>query len=160
MPEKCPETEKCPENHLLLKLIDSEVRRLDDLRVQRSTYRDRLDDAETRRVDEQIDIRSKHRDVLDRMESLHIGALRAADISAAGLANERAVTQATIIAGQLKAIADSLNDRLVRLEASQYERQGRAALSTPIIVGIATVSGGVLGFLIQLVFKTMTRLGG
>ena len=88
-------------------------------------------------------------------EAERINALRAVDIAAVGLANERAVKQAEVLASQLalsaetlrtlvaqtasniaqqlQAVTGQLVERIAALEKVQYENQGKNAEPSPLV---------------------------
>lgn len=112
-------------------IIQSELRRLDDLRK-----------AETTRINEVIALRSQYDRLLAEAEAKRIDAIRAVDVAAVGIANERATGQAVVLAKQVTESADtlrtqqaqainSLTDRLQKVEQSQSEARGRQALADP-----------------------------
>lgn len=66
---------------------------------------------------------------------------------------------------QHKALEDKIEayermaaQRLTLLEQQSYELKGRQGLSTPLIVVMAGSVGAVLGFLIQLLYRTMSHM--
>lgn len=112
-----------------------EIRRIDDLIL-----------AESRRVDDQIELRANYSTRLAEAEAKRIDAIRAVDVGAVAVANERATAQAAVLANQVSASAEALRalvaataatqaqqlatlttqftDRLSSLEKSQYENKG------------------------------------
>ena len=126
----------------VLQLVAAAVTRLDDLRV-----------ADARRLEEIATLRSSMERQLMEAELKRIDANRASDISALAMANERAMNQASVLASQLSSIADNLRNlildsnakttaameeianrlstRVTMLEKSQYEGQGREAVTDP-----------------------------
>lgn len=108
-------------------IIQSELRRLDDLRK-----------AETVRLDQ----RAQYDRLLADGEARRIDAIRAVDVAAVGIANQRATDQAALLAKQVTDSAEtlrtqqaqaisSLSDRLQKIEQSQSEARGRQALADP-----------------------------
>lgn len=117
------------------KMIDQAVLRLDNLR-----------EAEIRRVNEQMELRAEYNVQLGVAEAKRIDAIRAVDVNAVSVANERATAQAAVLANQVSASAETLrslvaataatvaqqlaqvssgiSDRLSALEKSQYENKG------------------------------------
>jgi cell wall-associated NlpC family hydrolase len=117
-------------------LVKLEMSRQDDLRA-----------AESRRLDEQAELREDFGKQLREAESKRIDAIRAVDVAAVATANERATQQATVLANQVAASAETLRnlvastasqvaanlqsisaqlmDRLTLLERSQYQIGGR-----------------------------------
>jgi len=128
----------------VLRLVESEVIRLNDLQA-----------AETRRVDDLQELRSEFEDKLAAAESRRIDALRAVDVNAVGVANEKSTAQASVLANQVstsadalrilvastaatmaaqtKGITDQFTDRLAALEKAQYENKGKSGLVDPMI---------------------------
>lgn len=119
------------------------VRELLALSMERA---DRLRDAEQLRVNELINTGSKHAAELREAESKRIDAIRAVDVNAVSVANERATAQAAVLANQVALSAETLRalvastaatqatqlgqlnsqliDRISLLEKSQYESKG------------------------------------
>lgn len=127
--------------------INREVRRLNDLYSAESRRLDEAMIAERRRIDEQLALRAHYDLQLSLAESKRIDAIRAVDVNAVSIANEKATVQATVLANQVSTSAETLRalvaataqavaqqltqlsaqftDRLSVLEKTQYERQGR-----------------------------------
>lgn len=136
-------------------MLEQAVMRLDDLRT-----------AESRRVDEQMVLRGEYGIQLSIAEAKRIDAIRAVDVNAVSVANERATAQAAVLANQVAASAETLRalvaataattaqqltqlttqltDRLTSLEKSQYESKGNSG-------GIKDLWGWILGGTVALV---------
>ena len=128
----------------VLRLVEESTRRTDDLRL-----------AEAKRIDDILHLRTEYADKLSIAESKRIDALRAVDVSAVSVANERATAQASVLANQVVASADALRtlvsqtatvmaqqtqnlttqltDRLASLEKAQYENKGKSGLVDPML---------------------------
>src|ERR1035437_7095684 len=128
----------------VLRLVEESTRRTDDLRL-----------AEAKRIDDILHLRTEYADKISIAESKRIDALRAVDVSAVSVANERATAQASVLANQVVASADALRtlvsqtatvmaqqtqnlttqltDRLASLEKSQYENKGKSGLVDPML---------------------------
>jgi len=148
----------------VLQLVEAAVKRLDDLR-----------DAEARRINEQMALRAEYDAKLASAESARLDAIRVVDVNAVAVATERTNLAATVLAKQVSDSAEALRsmvattastiatqladlttrltDRIGLLEASKYESKGRAGLSTPILMVLAAIGGGFVGFLLQHLFK-------
>ena len=117
-------------------LRDSEMRRLAELIVMRSDHNREI-----------ANLRSNHNSEILAAETRRIDALRAVDVGAISVANERAVQQAAVLATQvatsaealrgviattaattqtqLTNLANQLSDRLSTVERAQYESKGQ-----------------------------------
>ena len=142
-------------------LVNLELRRIDDLMM-----------AEQKRVNEQLQLRADYNTKLGEAEAKRIDAIRAVDVGAVAVANERATAQAAVLANQVAASAETLRalvaataatqaqqlatlttqltDRLSSLEKSQYESKGTGSGMRDMyawvfagIMGIVTI-GSVL----------------
>lgn len=143
----------------------AEAQRMDDLREtearinkQASQYQSMLAAAESRRVDEQAAMRDKHAAELREAEAKRIDAVRSIDVEARKADNERAATQAGLLATQLATTAETLRNQVATtanaaqtqlqqliaplaekvavLEQSLYKGQGKEALSDPALVAL------------------------
>jgi len=108
-------------------------------------------------------------------ETRRIDAIRAVDVAAVGIASEKAAAQAVVLANQVVASAETLRtlvattdarvaqqlqqvssqltDRISLLEKSQYEIQGRSGISSPLLMTIAALAGGLIVFIVELKLK-------
>jgi hypothetical protein len=133
----------------VLELVAESSRRTDDLRI-----------SESHRIDDIMRLHVEFSEKLSLAESKRIDALRAVDVSAVALANERAITQASVLANQVASSADALRalvsqtatvmaqqtqnlttqftDRLLSLEKSQYENKGKSGLVDPMLSEMVT----------------------
>ena len=120
------------------------VNRIDDLRK-----------AETQRVNEQMKLRDYFNRLLEVAEAKRIDAIRAVDVAAVAVANERATAQAAVLANQVTTSAETLRtlvattaiaqanqlaqlttqltDRLSSLEKAQYEGVGKGRVTDPLM---------------------------
>lgn len=98
------------------------------------------------RLDRELLLRNEHLKQIGEAETKRIDAIRAVDVAAVGVANERATQQASVLAAQVVASAETLralvastasavalqlqqlsnqlSDRLGSLEKAQYENKG------------------------------------
>lgn len=133
-------------------LRESERRREDSLREAER----RLAESEIRSVREVMQLRSDHAKELSLAESERINAIRAVDVNAVAIANERANAQAQVLANQVQSSAETLrslvattaasqkqqydqttsqlSDRLTALEKLQYEGKGLSGTVPPSVV--------------------------
>lgn len=67
----------------------------------------------------------------------------------------REVVEATRLANEksLSEVINPITSRLDEVEKKQYEDKGRSGLSTPLLMMLATLGGGVLFWIIQLLAK-------
>jgi hypothetical protein len=136
-------------------LVIAAVERLDDLRI-----------AEGIRVDQRISLNEKHAEELRAAEAKRLDAIRATDVGAVSVANERSVQQASILANQVSASAEMLRtlvattataqaaqlnqltsqmiDRISSLEKAQYEQRGNSG-------GMRDMYGWVVAAILMLV---------
>ena len=118
------------------------------------------------RIDEQMNIRAENNIQLGIAEAKRIDAIRAVDVNAVSVANERATAQAAVLANQVAASAETLRslvaataatqaqqltqltaqltDRLTSLEKSQYESKGSGT-------GMRDMYGWIFGAVIGLI---------
>jgi len=102
--------------------------------------------AEIKRIDEKFRLQSESSVLLNVAEAKRIDAIRAVDVNAVSVANDKATAQAVVLASQVAASAETLRalvaataatqaqqlatlttqltDRLSSLEKSQYENKG------------------------------------
>lgn len=107
---------------------------------------DRLRDAEQLRLNELMTLQTAHAEQLREAEAKRIDAIRAVDVNAVSVANEKATSAAAVLAAQVSSSAETLRalvattataqaqqltqlttqlvDRISLLEKSQYERKG------------------------------------
>ena len=119
----------------VLYVLKHEVGRMNDLNA-----------AESRRVDEQMALRADYEEKLKLAEAKRIDAIRAVDVAAVAVANDKASAQAMVlanqvaisaealrssiqataltVANQLEQLSTQLTGRIALLEKSQYEKQG------------------------------------
>lgn len=136
-------------------LIERAVSRLDDLR-----------NAESRRVDEQMNLRAEYSIQLGVAEAKRIDAIRAVDVNAVSVANEKATAQAVVLASQVSQSAETLRslvaatastqaqqlaslttqltDRLSSLEKSQYEKSGNTGGMQSMWGYVFAIGGAVI----------------
>ena len=148
----------------VLALVEAVVKRINDLH-----------DAELRRVDELMELRAAFYAKLAEAEAKRIDAIRAVDVGAVAIATERATQQAAVLAAQVSQSADTLRalvattaatvaaqlqqmsaqlvERLALLERSQYENKGKSGVTSPLLMLIAAIAGGIIVFLIEQQLK-------
>ena len=148
----------------VLNLVESSIKRLDDLHS-----------AAIRRVDDIAALREKHAKELAEAEAKRIDAIRAVDVNAVAVANEKAAGQAAVLARQVTESADALRslvattaatmasaserlssqftERLSALERAQNVSAGRQGMSTTLLILISTFGGGIAVFLIERLLK-------
>lgn len=139
----------------VLSLVSAAVERIDDLRKAESLRVDDLRKAETRRVDGQSMLRAEYEEKLREAEAKRIDAIRAVDVNAVAVASERAAAQASVLATQVSASAETLRslvatsaqatatqlqqiitpitDRLALLEKAQYTGAGKEGVTDPLM---------------------------
>lgn len=132
-------------------IIEAAVRRLDDLRGESVLARDRA----IENVKELMVVHAMYTEKLQVAEAKRIDAIRAVDVNAVAVANERAAAQATVLASQLATSAETLRalvattatqvaqqlqqlttqltDRLATLEKGAYEGVGRTRVQDPMM---------------------------
>jgi hypothetical protein len=137
-------------------MVGDAVSRLDELR-----------EAETRRINELICLRDKFQDKLDVAESKRIDAIRAVDVAAVTVANDKATAQAAVLANQVTASADTLRklvestaiaaaeqlkqltqqltDRLTSLEKNQYKGEGKETKALDVRTVLFAVIAAIVG---------------
>jgi len=111
-------------------LISEAVERLDSLREAERCRLNEAIEAERRRVNEQAALRAEFSSQLSLAEAKRIDAIRAVDVNAVSVANERATAQAAVLANQVSASAERRQplrsswrkSRLVLLIVSQLLR--------------------------------------
>jgi cell division septum initiation protein DivIVA len=153
-------------------LLALSTERTDSLRLAEQQRVNELMDAERRRVNEQMQLRAEYDAQLALAEAKRIDAIRAVDVAAVAVANERATAQAVVLANQVSVSAETLRslvastaatqatqltqlttqltDRLASLEKSQYESKGSGtgmrdmyAWIVAAVMGLVTI-GSVL----------------
>lgn len=153
----------------VLQLVNAAVRRLDDLG---SAERERHKEV-TALNKEILNLHVGYGEKLSVAESKRIDAIRAVDVGAVGIASERATQQATVLANQVSASAETLRtlvastagtvaaqlqsvsnqlaDRISLLEKSQYETKGGKQGGRDIVfwvLAIIMIAGFVLTYFV------------
>jgi len=148
----------------VLSLVEAAVKRLDDLH-----------ESNMRRLDEQLSAHIEHARELANAEAKRIDAIRAVDVGAAAVDREKATAQASVLAAQVATSAETLRtlvastaaaqaqqqaqlftpitDRLALLEKSQYEIRGKSGVTSPLLMMIAALAGGIIVFLVEMAIK-------
>jgi len=117
-------------------LTEAATLRQDDLRQASDKY----NQAEIGHVKEQASMRASYEEKLSLAESKRIDAIRAVDVNAVAIANERSAAAAQVLANsvsslaaniaeQQKQIVDQINVRISAIERSQYEGQGKGSVT-------------------------------
>lgn len=140
----------------VLDLVRAAVTRLDDLRELESRRLEEKLEGEKVHIREILKLTSDYEDKLAVAEASRINAIRAVDINAVAVASERATQQASVLATQVTASAETLrtlvatsagalaeqltqiikpiNDRIASLERTQYEGVGKAGVTDPQLI--------------------------
>jgi hypothetical protein len=135
------------------KLIQSKFDDLTLLNTQRSMSLRDLAQAEARRIDEQATLRAAHAKELSDAEAKRIDAIRAVDVNAVAVANERGATAANVLAANVQQSAEALralvastattnatqqqqantalSARITTLEQANYEGKGKSTIADP-----------------------------
>lgn len=136
-------------------LVALEVKRLDDILAASTTHNIALRTAETKRIDDIATLRAFYDEKLRDAEAKRIDAIRAVDVNAVSVANDRANAQAQVLATQVAASAEALRslvattsgtvaaqfnqvttqiiERIAALEKTTYEGQGKSQYTDPAI---------------------------
>lgn len=143
------------EVNMLKDLLNSEVKRMDELRQ-----------AEIRRIDGEMTMHAEYEEKLAQAEAKRLDAIRSVDVAAVSTASERAAVQAQVlaknvtesaetlrqlvattadqVAEQLKTISTQLADRLLIVEKAQYELKGKTAVQDPQFDALLKKMDGVI----------------
>lgn len=127
-------------------IVQTEVKRLDALIALGFSQVHSEMESERRRVNEQMELRAQHQAEMAAAEAKRIDANRAGDVAAVGIANERAIQQASVLASQvdrsaetlrglvattassvavqLAQVTEQMTTRLLALENARYENRG------------------------------------
>jgi DNA recombination-dependent growth factor C len=127
--------------------------------------------SELKSIEKQMTIHIENINRLIEAEAKRIDAIRVIDTNAVAIASEKAASQAEVLANQLVASTESLRvlvastnasiaqqltqistqltERITLLEKVQYENQGRSGISTPLLMLIAGLVGGLVVFIVQ-----------
>src|SRR5688572_18364900 len=139
-----------PTRNVLDKVEDA-VKRLDDLRAAAVL----LNDTKHEHTKEMAALRSTYEEKLRLAEANRLDAIRAVDVAAATLREERASVAATVLANQVATTASTMRDlvastaaaaataaaavtnpiaeRVSQLERSSYEGSGKSAVADPMM---------------------------
>jgi hypothetical protein len=130
-------------------------------------------DAVAARLEDQMRLRADYAIQLSVAETKRIDAIRAVDVQAVAVANERASAQALVLAAQVSSSAETLrtlvaataqtvaqqlaavsagiNDRISALEKSQYENSGKSSGGKDVwgyivagVIALIAIAGFVL----------------
>jgi tetrahydromethanopterin S-methyltransferase subunit G len=105
----------------VMKLVQETITRLDDLRKAESLRIDQFMQGESRRITETMNLRANYEDKLTVAEAKRIDAIRAVDVAAVSIANDKANTQASILANQLTTSAETLRSLVQTTAAAQAQ---------------------------------------
>jgi hypothetical protein len=140
----------------VLDLVEASVKRLDDLRdVENRRIEEKIADEKTH-IREILELNSLYGRELTVAEAKRIDAIRVVDVNAVAVAAERSTQQATVLATQVSASAETLralvattattaatqaqqnntqlSDRIALLEKNQYQGAGRESVTDPAMV--------------------------
>lgn len=142
-------------------LIALEVKRLDDIISAEHVHSEEMRKAQTLRLDDMATLRAFYDDKLRDAEAKRIDAIRAVDVNAVAVANDRANAQAQVLATQVAASAEALRslvattsatvaqqfnqvttqmiERVAALEKSSYEGQGKATYTDPAMTQLTAL---------------------
>lgn len=118
----------------VLNLVEAESRRQDDLRLAG----EKLSNVKHQHAKELISLHSDYGDKLREAETKRLDAIRAVDVAAAAVAQQRIETTAATLrdlvastasaaATAAASITNSLAERIAQLERTSYEGSGRGA---------------------------------
>lgn len=121
---------------------------------------DDLRDAETRRVDERDRMREVHRlelaakdMVIATKESQRIDAVAAVEKARVDsqFLEQKSATALATTATDLKAtaLADRVSSTATQVASQTVASSARSALSTPLLLALATIAGGLVSYIIQ-----------
>jgi len=119
----------------VLDLVDSAMRRQDDLRAAEGLRQDALRQMEYRHVREIAGLRAEYQAELRQAETARIDAIRAVDVGAVNRAAEVSATQASTLAAQVATSAETLRTQVAA--AASAAQTALAAALEPIIKDIA-----------------------
>jgi|SRR5665647_1694202 len=147
--------EKRDPSENVLRLVSNAEKRSDDLR-----------EAGFRYIEDKIDDHFENIKKMVEAETKRIDALRMVDVQAVGLANERAIKQAEVLAAQVSTSAEALRalvattavnvaqsldrvssqliERIAAVEKAQSESKGRSGLSTPLLMVLSGIAFGII----------------
>lgn len=96
----------------LLELLETKISALQhNITVAEQHHRE-MDAAESRRVNEQLSLRAAYEERLTQAEAKRIDAIRAVDVNAVSVANQRATEQAAVLATQVAQSAEQLRTQV------------------------------------------------
>lgn len=121
--------------------MSAAVHRLDDLRLAEAQRIDQLREAETRRVNERMELQSQFERLLEEAETKRLDAIRAVDVNAARVADERATAAASVLAINFTARLDTLENSRSKSEGSG---SGMRDMYGWIVVGLGLLLTGLL----------------
>jgi 3-oxoacyl-ACP reductase-like protein len=159
-------------SHNVRSIVERATAHLTDLANAESRRVDGALAFEIKRIDEKIRLQSEGSVLLNVAEAKRIDAIRAVDVNAVSVANEKATAQAVVLANQVAASAETLRalvaataatqaqqlatlttqltDRLSSLEKSQYENKGSGNGMSQMygwifsgLMGILTIALGI-----------------
>ena len=118
----------------------------------------------TQSIDKEMNIHFTYIEKLMIAEAKRIDADRSGDRAAIALANERAINQAAILAkqvessaqvlaAQLQATENKLNDKITLIQQAQYESKGKTAVINPIVAFIGALLIAVATVIFTILYK-------
>ena len=135
------------------------------------SHMEEMRQSEIKNLEKQMAIHFDSIDKIIEAEAKRMDAIRAVDTGSVAIASEKAAAQAavlssqfiasvetlrtlvesnnTAVAQQLAQVSTQLTNRITLLEKSQYENQGRSGVSSPLLMIIAGLTGGVVVFIVQ-----------
>jgi len=153
----------------------SEIQRLEERITSNFESVKQINEDGVKRIEELLSVHFDFIKQASKAESERIDGNREIDNKAVSVAAAKAETQAAILANNVATLAETLRksvettattialqlqqtstqliDRISLLEKSQYENKGRSGISTPLLVTLGTLGGGVIVFIIETFFK-------
>lgn len=141
-------------------LVEASIEHMEDIRQ-----------SEMKNIEKQMAIHIEYIDRVIEAEAKRIDAIRVIDTNAVAIASQKAESQAEVLANQFVASTESLRilvastnegvsqqlmqvsaqltARIALLEKLQYENQGRAGISSPLMMMVAGLIGGLVVFIVQ-----------
>jgi hypothetical protein len=146
------------------KVTEVSLKRLEDLQI-----------LDSRRLDEKMAMNDIFSEKMLAAEAARLDAIRAVDMNAITIANEKTVAQAAVLATQLTETTNSLRafiseglqkqtemiesankltyDKIDSLEKSQSAYKGKASITTPLLMLVSSLMGGLVVFIIEAIMR-------
>lgn len=119
----------------VLDLVKAESRRQDDLRKATEYHLIEIAKVEQKAIRREIKLRDDSNEKLREAEAKRIDAIRAVDVNAVAVAAERSAQQATVLANQVAASAETQRNLVATTAAALAEQLKQ--ITTPILESIA-----------------------